>query len=224
MSMKQALIIAVVCVVCFGASFMIAWITRPAPSTSHEPNVPAATEANDPFINAISGASLNSEDPTLSKTLTEKQLKLLVQNLRARIEEYDTKLQDLSAREHQLQVSRVAFQSDVNELNRLRVELASASSQVKAQKQELADYQTKITTDELANLKRTATIYDKMDSTSASKILISLCKSKQIDDAVKIINYMSERSAAKVIGEIGTAEPQIAADIVQAIKRLKEVK
>ena len=222
MSIKQAIIIAMVCLVCFGASFGIAWMSRPAPQAAHAEEAKPA-EANDPFEAAMNASSVNPEDPMLSKTLTEKQLKILVQNLRGKIEEYDTKMADLGAREQQLQLSRQAFAADVNELNQIRVDLVSSAAEIKRQKKELDEYQVKIKDDEAVNLKRTATIYDKMDSSSSSKIMINMCKSNQINDAVKLINYMTERTAAKVLGEIATAEPQIAADMCQGLKRLKEM-
>jgi len=222
MSIKQAMIIAMVCVVCFGASFTIAWISRPVPQATHAAEDAKPVEPNDPFEAAMNAGSVNPEDPGLSKTLTEKQLKILVQNLRGKIEEYETKTADLAAREQQLQISRQAFAADVNELNQLRVDLVSSAAEIKRQKKELDDYQLMINNDEAVNLKRTAVIYDKMDSASSSKIMINMCKNNQVNDAVKLINYMTERTAAKVLGEIATAEPQIAADICQGLKRLKE--
>jgi len=225
MSLKQIIIIVSVCIVCFGASFGIAWLTKPDVSIETvEPNSAKIEVApNDPLTEILAGPGNSINDQSVSRGMSERQLKLLVQSLRTKIEEYDAKLTELSTREEQLAITRQAFAADVNGLNTLRIELASSAAEIKRQKKELEEYQTKISADELVNLKRTAAIYDKMDSTSSSRILINMCKSKQISDAVKILNYMSERSAAKVIGEIGAAEPQIAADICHAIKRIKEL-
>ena len=63
-----------------------------------------------------------------------------------------------------------------------------------------------------------------MDSASGSKIMIKMSQAQQTDDAVKILNYMTERTAAKMLGEIGTADPNLAAELCDRLQRIKEVK
>jgi flagellar motility protein MotE (MotC chaperone) len=88
-----------------------------------------------------------------------------------------------------------------------------------------------ITGNEKANLTAIAATYDKMDPAGASKIIISMCTKQfesgkteggNIDDAVKILFYMNERSRGKLLGEIVSAEPKLAAVLCQHLKRIVE--
>lgn len=45
-----------------------------------------------------------------------------------------------------------------------------------------------------------------------------------MDDAVKILYYMSERTKAKVLAEVVTTQPQLAAILVQRLKQVTEAK
>ena len=220
MSKKQLIFLVLLCVLCFSASFGVAWLTKPKAVSAAEPNLakPAA-DANE-FKQVKQGLG-ESEGISMQRAMSEKQLKLLIQSLRARIAEYDKKEQELGVREQRLDVTRQNLQKDVNELNSLRVQLANEAANLKQKQQQLEDSMIKMSQIEAANVKKTATIYDKMDATSSAKIFISMCTNKQLDDAVKILSFMTEQKAAKVLNEIGTSDPKIAVDLVQALKKLK---
>jgi hypothetical protein len=228
MGKKQIILLAGTGILCFGASFVFAWLNIQHPAPPTEPNVPQPAGA--PIVtdltNIKSGAYMNADanDPTLRKTMTEKQLKLLVQSMRTKMVEVEQKEQDLAMRGQQLEAAKDILQKDVNDLNKLRVELAAAAAAVKQEREKLETLRLKITQDETANLKKTAGIYDKMDSASGSKIIVKMYANKQTDDAVKILNYMTERTAAKMLAEIGTSDPNIAADLCEKLKLLKEEK
>lgn len=91
---------------------------------------------------------------------------------------------------------------------------------------------------EQTNLLTLAATYDKMDVTSASKIVTNMCMSDEsekgqekkieessgsFDDAVKILYYMTERTKAKLLAELATSEPQLAAALSQRLKQIVEV-
>jgi flagellar motility protein MotE (MotC chaperone) len=78
----------------------------------------------------------------------------------------------------------------------------------------------RITQEEKVNLKHTASIYEKMDSASGGRILVGMCESLQTDDAVKILHYMGERPAAKILGEI--PDKAMAAQLTEMLKRIRE--
>ena len=42
------------------------------------------------------------------------------------------------------------------------------------------------------------------------------------DDAVKILHYMTERTKAKLLAELATSEPVLAADLCQRLKQIVE--
>ena len=76
-----------------------------------------------------------------------------------------------------------------------------------------------------------------MDVTGAGKILATMCnpqeseqrkggdvgrKSSSYDDAVKILHYMTERTKAKLLAELATSEPVLAAGLCQRLKQIVE--
>jgi hypothetical protein len=230
--MNIKMIIIIVCVGLAGLSGGIgfAWLSKPKSAAAQEPNV-AAHEPNTALIvtdlaNIKSGAYMNADanNAAFRKAMTEKQLKLLVQSMRAKMVEVEQKEQELATKSQQLESAKEILQKDVNDLTALKVELAAAAAAVKQERDKLENLRLQITQEELVNLKKTASIYDKMDAASGSKIMIRMCQSDQSDDAVKILNYMTERTAAKMLGEIGTADPNLAADLCEKLKVIKETK
>jgi hypothetical protein len=173
-----------------------------------------------------------TEDNTeATKGLTEKQLKSLVYEVREKINDYENKERELEVRESRLQMTQDTLKKDIETLNQLRVELATMVANLKEQKNQLQATRIAITKSEKANLTAIATTYDKMDAVGASKIISSMC-SKQlesgkpegggIDDAVKIMFYMNERSRGKLLAEIVSTEPKLAAILCQRLKRVVE--
>jgi flagellar motility protein MotE (MotC chaperone) len=86
---------------------------------------------------------------------------------------------------------------------------------------------------EKANLVAIAAAYDRMDPASASEILTNMSMSQSrgagskrssIDDAVKILYFMQERTKANVLAEMTTAEPALAALLCQRLKQVQEGK
>ena len=99
----------------------------------------------------------------------------------------------------------VSLKEQQNKLNKSRVIIAKAEQE---------------------NLVTLAATYDKMSSDSASKILINMTKmpagreSSSLDEAVKILHYMQERSRAKVLAELSTSEPKLAALFCRKLKQI----
>lgn len=212
------------------AGIVFAWLSRPQAVSAEQPDILAAEPNTSPVVTDLadikSGAYINADpnNAAFRKAMTEKQLKLLVQSMRIKMLEVDEKEQQLNAKAQQIDAARDILQKDVNDLTSLRVELAAAAAAVRQERDKLESLRIQITQEELANLKKTASIYDKMDSASGSKIMIKMSQAEQTDDAVKILNYMAERTAAKMLAEIGTADPNLAAELCDRLQRIKEVK
>jgi len=173
----------------------------------------------------------------MKKAMTEQQLKNLVQEVREKMREYDNRLQALSVQEQRLQVAQNVLKEDIESLNNLRIELASTVASLKSERDKLLKSRLEITQTEKVNLVTIAATYDKMESTSASKILTSMCKAastseaqgsapgrsvSSFDDAVKILHYMTERTKAKLLAELATSEPALAAVLSQRLKQIVE--
>ena len=162
--------------------------------------------------------------------MTEKQLNELIYEVREKIREYDTKLKDLEQREQRLQLTEDMLKKDSDELNNLRVELTSIVAGIKNERDKLLKSRVEIAQTEKVNLATIAAAYDKMDSASASKILTNMSQTQSgepgsgsnVDDAVKILYYMSERTKAKLLAELAASEPKLAAHLSQKLKRVVE--
>jgi len=234
---KQLLITIIAGVISFAGAFVFGWLTRPAPipaeAKNSEPNQPVASDVNKPEGTmqepgtAATGAAAASDSEKL--VLTEKQLKRLVLDVREKMKEYHNKLRNLELTEQRLQMAQDVLKKDIEKLNNLRIELASSVARLKEEQNKLLESRVQVEKTEKSNLMMIAATYDKMDVSSAAKILTSMCASQtqssgisSFDDAVKILHYMAERSKAKVLAELAASEPKLAAGLSQKLKQVTE--
>ena len=237
---KKLIIMAAVGALSFGGAFVVAWLTRPsAPPPSDKPETPAAasaaSEQSAPEAHAPQGVV--AAPGTADKGMTEQLLKTLIQDVRDKIREYDNRLQALTVREQRLQMAQDLLKKDIESLNNLRTELAATVAAIKSERDMLLKCRLEIDRTEKLNLASIAATYDKMDAPSAGKILTNMCGATSdgttqsagagksyysYDDAVKILYYMTERTKAKLLAELATSEPQLAAVLSQRLKQIVE--
>ncbi len=238
MSKKLIIMIAAAGLISFAGAFAFAWFTKSAPvSQSDELNkatVAASDSIDKPWLPQPEAGTMSPTDSTMRKAMTEKRLKNLVFEIREKIREYDNKLQALDLQAQRLQITRDTLKEDIENLNNLQIELASTVAGLKEQRNKLLKTRVDITKEEKANLVSIAAFYDKMDAQSAGKILLNMC-TKQIktadvgevdsglNDAIKILHYMTERTKAKVLAELVTSEPQLASLLCRKLKRISEI-
>jgi len=170
-------------------------------------------------------------DEQRQRALAEEQVRSLVRQLQEKIREYQQKLQEVELRQQQNeQVSR-QVEEQIKRLEDLRVEMATAVANLKAQRDQLEKTRLRIDQAEQANLKVLAATYDKMDSDSAARLLVSMCKSKtpsasdratNVEDAVKIVYYMNEKRKAAVLGSMMQVDPDLAAYLSLRLKQVME--
>jgi chromosome segregation ATPase len=232
-SKKRIIILAAAGLVSFAGTFALSWLTAPSAEeqvseTAQPTTAQQEMELSIPEIGTMDVIDIDEREKISAK---KKQLEKLVYEVREKIDEYTNKLQQLEAREERLQIVYNTIQKDIEELNNLRVELASGIANLKEQRDKLMSSRVKIAQEEKANLVSVAAAYDRMDSTSASKILSSMCSDGQsksgaggFNDAVKILYYMTERTKAKLLAELVGAEPKLAAALSQRLKQIVEVK
>jgi len=203
---------------------------------ANEPTI-AAAEPNGilhlPPVADAAGA-IGADSKIAKKILTEQQLKSLVYEVRERIQQYNTKLKDIELREQRLQIAHDTIKEDIENLNDMRIELALIVANLKSERDKLLKTRLEIDQAEKTNFVSIAATYDKMDPASASKILSSICTKQKgeekidgsngIDDAAKILHYMTERTTAKVLAELVNTQPKLAALICQRLKEISEVK
>jgi len=242
MSKKFIIITAAAGLVSFAGAFVFTWLTH-SPQVSLPDEMEQQALAGDksepglpqPQTGAISTVAAASGPMT--KAMTEQQLKNLIQDVREKMQEYSNRLQALAVRERRLQVTQDVLKEDVEDLNSLRIELASTIANLKSERDKLLKSRLEIGQTEKTNLVSIAATYDKMDVSGAIKIVTNMCAaqdtsemqaveagnvSSSFDDAVKILYYMTERTKAKLLAELATSEPALAAAMCKRLKHIVE--
>lgn len=236
MSKKMIIITGAAALLSFAGMFAVSmFLGRSGP-----PAAGTATSATQAAVSAqatqagqekVSAETQESDSQETTKGLTEKQLKGLVYEVREKIQDYEGKMKELEVREARVAMTQETLKKDIEEMNKLRVELAALVANLKEQKSKLLETRAEIAKSEKANLVTIAATYDKMDPASASKIISSMCAKQvesgkveggSVDDAVKILFYMTERTKAKLLAEMVTSEPKLAAALCQRLKKIVE--
>ena len=237
MSKKLIIITAAAGLVSFAGAFVIAWLANPSlaktiddseqPTLASEEPGPELPQPEPGAIDTVGAAS-----GTMKKSMTEKQLKNLIRDVREKMQEYDNKLLGLGVREQRLQMAQDVLKKDIENLDNLRIELVSIVANLKSERDELLKSRLEVSQTEKANMQSIAATYDKMDSGSAGKILTTMCvgpdgqvqdtPGSSFGDAVKILYYMTERTGANLLAEIATSEPALAAALCQRLKQIVE--
>ncbi len=226
MSMKKILIMLVLGIVSFGGAFGVGLLTNgpqeAAAATADRTTENATTNSTATAVDTVPVNPLaqGSSDP--QRSMTEKQLKTLIYDIRSRMEELSSRELDVEVREERLKMTMDELNSNIDDLNDLRVKLTSTVTSLQQQKDALEQTIVKISVTEKKNIQKTAVIYDKMQASSAAEIMVNMSTSSQLNYAVKILYYMSERTSAKVLAEIGKNEPALAALISDQLRMIQE--
>lgn len=205
----------------FAGMFAFGWLTtKKAPLPVADANHTADANQQklklaDPQLALSEAAALEDK---MKLALTEKQLKDLIFEVREKIKQYDLKLQELSAREQNIQTAQEILKKDIKELDDLRVNLASTISSIKTEQDKLQRSKIEIAAAEKVNLVAIAATYDKMDAAQAGKILSNMKDGGE--DAVKILFYMTDRTKAKVLASIAETEPALSAEFCKRLKKI----
>jgi len=236
---KKLIIIVAAGLVSFAGAFALAWFTRPRPASyPAEPNqlIPVSGEPNMNMLWPEAGTmGTGGASSMVKQAMPEKQLQELIYEVREKVRQYDGKLQELQQREQRLQMAQEMLKKDIESLNNLRIELARMVVSLKDERNKLLASRIKVSQAEKVNLTTIAATYDKMDASSASKILANMCANQMkkgqgaggggsFEDAVKILHYMTERTKAKLLAELVTSEPELAAVLCQRLKTIVEEK
>jgi flagellar motility protein MotE (MotC chaperone) len=231
-SKKLILITAIAGLLSFAGAFATGWFTKPATvkgAPADEATAESQTQAaaNTP-PQILTPAVGPAESGNNALALTEGQLKELIFDVREKIEDYNTKLEDLEKERQRFRVAQQTLQEDIETLNNLRVDLDASVASLKKERDLLLKAKIEIDQAERGNLVSIAAAYDKMDAARASEILTSMAtgqsqaggvnRSASIEDAVKILYFMQERTKAKVLAELVTTEPALAALLCQKLK------
>jgi len=230
---KLIIMTAVAGLVSFAGTFAFAWFTKTAPASRGDKSSESTVARGEAEMNllqpeAAATGTVGTVGDKMKKAMTEKQLKSLIYDIQEKMQEYNDKLQNLQVRKQRLQIAHSLIRNDIEKLNNLRIELASTVASLKSERDKLLKSRVEIAQTEKANLMSIAATYDKMNAASASKILTNMSKtqygkeSNNLDDVVKILHYMTERTKAKLLAELVTSEPKLAAALCRRLKQIVE--
>lgn len=236
MNKKTLLITAAVGVLGFIGAFATGWLTRPGTAMGSSP--PADANGTAPTQTAgiappqmLTASPAVADESASRRTLTEEQLKELIYEVREKIQEYNTKLSSLEKEKQRLLITQQTLKKDVDALNTLRVDLATTVASLKSERDMLLKARVEVDQAEKNNLLAIAAAYDKMDPIRASEILTNMAvgqstngsaRNANIEDAVKILHFMQDRTKAKVLAELVDTEPSLAALLCQKLKQVTE--
>ena len=227
MNKKLIIITATLGIVSFGGMFAAAWFLKKPPVVPIEPSIAKAPEEGSEQISLEKPtlpspqASASGKSVT-SQTMSERELKNLIYEVRETIADYNDRLERLKIQEDRLAKSQEMIKGDIEDLEDLRVELASTVLSIRDEQDKLLKSRVNIEAEEKENMISIATAYDKMDAESAAKILtnMSQTENKSSNDAIIILHYMNERTKADVLAAIAEIEPSISAFFCNKLKQV----
>ena len=216
---KQIIILVALAVVSFAVSYLVSgWLSGQKPGPSPQP-LAGQTTQEQLGIGGVPTPTLGSVQP-VTISMKEQELDRLGKELRLKIDAYRVKQKQLDKQQKQIQLAGQLLEKQAKELEALKMELMTPLNGLKDAMASLENTRIRVAKLEKSNLKRTATIYEKMDAARGVGILIAMYKNNQEDDVVKILFYMSEKKAAKLLAEM--QDQNIAAKLCQKLKKIQE--
>jgi len=226
---KMILMTAVAGLLSFAGAFAFGWLTGGEAQMAAAPDQTGTERYQAAGQGQVVEIPGQGSSGSAREMVTEKRLKQLVYEVREKIGEYEGKLKALVVREERLTAVEQRLKEDVKQIEQLRVALSSTVSRLKAERENLVQSRISIGQEEESNLQAIAATYDKMDSASASKIMIEMARTgveggvdSGVDDVVKILHYMTERTGAKLLAELSDSEPRLAAMLCGKLKKIAE--
>lgn len=211
---KKIMLVGGLAVASFVGSLAVAYMVTPRPKPPTDANHVEAAATTAP---AGVTAGLVGGDSKLSPK--EAQLDELIREVRLKMAECKMREAAVEEREGRLTIAQDQLKKQTKDLESLQIQLLAPLAAVKDEQEKLDSSRVKVAADEKVNLKRTAAIYEKMDAATGGRILSGMCE-QQMDDVVRILFYMTERSAAKILGEF--QDKTLAARITERLKKVKE--
>ena len=227
MNKMQILLIIGAGTISFAGSFGLSWFMKQKESqeiinqAAAETVATQAAESHSEKSEANFSLFENAGD-NIEIGLSEKQLQNLIHEIRSRMQEYRSKEQYFEEETQRIDIARQGLQQEVDRLVLLREKVAVSLQQLSREKETLEASLVKINGVEKTNFQHLASTYDKMDTKNAGRILMTMASGPQVQDAVKILYYMNERTAAEVLGEIGNTRPETAVMLSLQLKRVQE--
>ena len=228
MKKKQFIILLLAGLLSFASTFTVSWVIKKkkaaamaAQQAQEIETQQVASNAQDNFFDSASLIA-QTENPN-DVGISERQLQHLILDIRNKLKDHRDRQKALDSEAERIEISRQSMQEDIDRLNNLQNKLDLTLAQIHQKEAALKDSLTEIDALEKDNFQRLASTYDKMDATKAGLIMTTMATSNQLQDSVKILYYMSERTAGKLLAEIATKQPELASVICMQLKHVKEM-
>ena len=196
----------------FGASYFAFGFLRPAPEVAMAGAGASQLEgeagqpgAQVPGTTAM-GESTQPEifTQSVSISMKERELDDLIRELNYKIDAHNTKDQEFTKREKQIQLAAENLKKQAREIEAIRTRLIAPDGPIAMAQQaktRLEQTRVRIDRDEQVNVQKLAEQYDKMEATSAGEMLITMCKERK-NDVVKILYFMATKKSAQVLSDM----------------------
>ncbi len=229
MKKTQVIVMVGVGVFSFAASFGVNWFRHQkaaqAAVAESDPQMPEAAidGRRQPGVGgSLANAGRLSENIDEQVGLTERELQNLIYDVREKIRQNQQREKELAKEAERIELARQGLQEDVERLNEIGATLDMKLLRLKEKEDQLQQMIIDIEKAERTNIERLAATYDKMDPSQSGKIMMNMAANNQMADVVKILYYMNERNAARVLGEIGSTQPDVAAALSLQLKRVRQ--
>jgi flagellar motility protein MotE (MotC chaperone) len=221
MKKSHIMVLTLTGVISFGAAFGTGFILKR--NKAHAATAAAAAaHAKAAEVKPTIALPPNLTENFSGTTLSENQLKTLICDLQEKMEDVKGKQKAIEQDTERVNITRQTLAGEVEQLNQLRENVNQKLLTLQEKERSIRNSLTEIEAAEKANLTKIAAMYDKMDPAQSAKIIITMASNNQTKDAIKILYYMSERSASKLLGEIGTTRPETASALSLLLKQIKE--
>ena len=227
MKKKQIIILSLAGLLSFASTFTVSWVIKKkkaAAAVAQQAQTAdpkrAASDAQSDFVDSMS-LTAEATNPSGSG-ISERQLQHLIYDIRSKLKDHRDRQKALDTEAERIEISRLSMQEDIDRLNELQNKLNLTLAQIHQKEAALKNSLTEIGALEKNNFQRLASTYEKMDATQAGRIMTTMATSNQLQDSVKILYYMNERMAGKLLAEIATKKPELASLICMQLKHVNE--
>ncbi len=225
MKKTQIIILSLAGLLSFASTFTVSWVIKKkknaAMAAQQAQTADPQRADSKPQKDFFDSMSLTTE--TNEAGISERQLQHLITDIRSKLKDHRDRQKTMDTQAERIEISRLSMQEDIDRLNELQSKLNLTLAQIHQKEAALKDTLTEIDALEKNNFQRLASTYEKMDTTQAGRIMTTMATSNQLQDSVKILYYMNERMAGKLLAEIATKKPELASLICMQLKHVKEM-
>jgi chromosome segregation ATPase len=228
MKKAQLILIVLAGLLSFASTFTVSWVIKKnkavavaAQQAKQADSQQTVSESQRDFFGTMSmtPTAANLDEAGLS----ERELQSLIYDIRSKLKEHRDRQKAMDAEAERIEISRQSLQEDIDRLNELQNKLNLTLAEIHQKETALKNTMTEIDALEKDNFRHLASMYEKMDATQAGRIMTTMATGNQLKDSVKILYYMNERMAGKLLSEIAAKQPELASVICTHLKHAREM-